>query len=101
MADYLLSFVKTGNPNGEGLPNWVAYTKENGAYQVIGARAYSDSPYPYNKQMDFAEQWVMDSERRGTIGFRNGSPTNPSSDGNRRRMSDTDLKKLEEYRLSR
>lgn len=26
MADYLTNFVKTGNPNGEGLPEWKPYT---------------------------------------------------------------------------
>lgn len=29
MADYLANFIKTGNPNGEDLPEWTPYTQEN------------------------------------------------------------------------
>lgn len=29
LCDYWTNFVKTGNPNGEGLPEWTPYTREN------------------------------------------------------------------------
>ncbi|HMJ70543.1 MAG TPA: carboxylesterase family protein [Cyclobacteriaceae bacterium] len=35
MADSLLNFMKTGNPNGGGLPNWPAYNSANGQTMVL------------------------------------------------------------------
>ncbi len=35
MSDALLRFMKTGNPNGSGLPDWPRYTKENGEVMVL------------------------------------------------------------------
>ena len=34
-----ISFVKTGNPNHEGLPEWPAYTAENGATMIFDNQA--------------------------------------------------------------
>ena len=34
MSSYWTNFARTGNPNGDGLPNWVAYTGAGG--QVMG-----------------------------------------------------------------
>ena len=36
MATVWTHFAKTGNPNGEGLPEWAAYTAENEAYMELG-----------------------------------------------------------------
>lgn len=36
MNDYWVNFVKTGNPNGEGLPVWSAYDKNTAAIMDIG-----------------------------------------------------------------
>jgi para-nitrobenzyl esterase len=35
MAKSFLSFIKTGNPNGGGLPTWKPYTKENGETMIL------------------------------------------------------------------
>ena len=35
MAKSFLNFVKTGNPNGGGLPSWKPYTKENGETMIL------------------------------------------------------------------
>ena len=36
MVQYWANFAKTGNPNGEGLPSWEAFTKENRVNMVLG-----------------------------------------------------------------
>jgi para-nitrobenzyl esterase len=35
MAGALLQFMRTGDPNGGGLPNWPRYTSENGETMVL------------------------------------------------------------------
>lgn len=35
MSDTLLNFMKTGNPDGGGLPEWTAYNPEKGAVMVL------------------------------------------------------------------
>ncbi len=35
MAKSLLGFMKTGNPNGGGLPTWKAYTTQNGETMIL------------------------------------------------------------------
>lgn len=35
MAKSLLNFMKTGNPNGGGLPKWNAYTSQNGETMIL------------------------------------------------------------------
>jgi len=35
MAKSFLNFIKTGNPNGGGLPTWKPYTKENGETMIL------------------------------------------------------------------
>ena len=36
MATIWTQFARTGNPNGEGLPEWPAYTGENEEYMELG-----------------------------------------------------------------
>ena len=35
MSSALLSFMRTGNPNCDALPEWAAYTRENGEVMVL------------------------------------------------------------------
>jgi len=35
MSSYWINFVKTGNPNGAGLPNWQPFTSDNGATMIF------------------------------------------------------------------
>ena len=35
MAGHLLQFMKTGDPNGKGLPPWPKYTPANGETMVL------------------------------------------------------------------
>ena len=35
MAGYLLQFMKTGNPNGNGLSQWPKYTTANGETLIL------------------------------------------------------------------
>ena len=35
MSDALLNFMQSGNPNGSGLPNWPAFTIENGETMIL------------------------------------------------------------------
>ncbi len=36
MSSAWLNFARTGNPNGPGVPEWPAYTKEKKATMVFG-----------------------------------------------------------------
>ena len=35
MSDALLQFMRTGDPNAEGLPEWPEYTIENGETMIL------------------------------------------------------------------
>ena len=56
MADYYANFAKTGNPNGNGHPEWKPYTKENPVYMELGVtrELKTAEETPYQKfQKDF------------------------------------------------
>ncbi len=45
MAKSFLNFIKTSNPNGGGLPNWKAYTTQNGETMILDdAPALANDP---------------------------------------------------------
>ena len=63
MASIWTQFAKTGNPNGEGLPEWPAYTRENEAYMELGVDTGAKSNLRL-EQMTLVEQaWA---DRRAT-----------------------------------
>jgi para-nitrobenzyl esterase len=35
MSDYWTNFAKTGDPNGETVPEWAAYTEDNKNIQIL------------------------------------------------------------------
>ena len=39
MTAYWVNFVKTGNPNGTGLPEWKPFTKDSGNIMELGEQA--------------------------------------------------------------
>ena len=36
MSSYWANFIKTGNPNGEGLPEWQEYSKDKSKVLELG-----------------------------------------------------------------
>jgi para-nitrobenzyl esterase len=52
MNGYWVNFVKTGNPNGEGLPEWSTYDKVSGSIMEIGDQQ-TLTPGLYKKQFEF------------------------------------------------
>jgi para-nitrobenzyl esterase len=54
MNDYWVNFVKTGNPNGEGMPEWGVYDKSSGIIMEIGDKPQSQ-PGLHKGEFDFLE----------------------------------------------
>ena len=55
MATIWTQFAKTGNPNGEGLPQWPAYSSANEAYMELGVNTGSKAELRI-RQMDIVER---------------------------------------------
>jgi para-nitrobenzyl esterase len=51
MSSYWVNFAATGNPNGEGLPEWPAFEKSSQQIIEIGD-AVKPAPLPYRKQLE-------------------------------------------------
>jgi para-nitrobenzyl esterase len=56
MATYWTNFAKYGNPNGEGLPEWPEFTKDNHVTMVL----QGDKPYPASVPDEDA-MWILNS----------------------------------------
>ena len=54
MSKYWINFVKTGNPNGEGLPEWPVFDPKNPIVNELGAEVKTRA-LPYWAQMTFME----------------------------------------------
>jgi para-nitrobenzyl esterase len=52
MTAYWLNFVKTGNPNGQGLPEWKNYDVEEGAIMELGLKP-EIKPGLYKSELNF------------------------------------------------
>jgi para-nitrobenzyl esterase len=55
LTNYWVNFAKTGNPNGNGLPEWKTYDKQTGNILLIGDKIES-KPALYKKELDFLEK---------------------------------------------
>jgi para-nitrobenzyl esterase len=54
MSQYWINFIKTGNPNGEGVPEWKSYDKFAGNIMEIGDQAIL-RPSLFKMKIDFLE----------------------------------------------
>ena len=61
MASIWTQFAKTGDPNGEGLPAWPAYTAENEAYLELGPESVSKTHLRMEQMALIERAWT---ERR-------------------------------------
>ncbi|MFI5161311.1 MAG: carboxylesterase/lipase family protein [Sphingobacteriales bacterium] len=52
MSDYWVNFVKTGNPNGKGLPEWPKYTASGNLVKVFDAQSKAEA-LPDKGALDF------------------------------------------------
>ena len=55
MNEYWVNFVKAGDPNGKGLPEWAPYTRSSGDIMDIGDLSRL-SPRLYQKEFEFLER---------------------------------------------
>jgi para-nitrobenzyl esterase len=55
MNNYWVNFVKTGDPNGSGLPEWTTYKKDSGNIMEIGDQPKL-SPGLYKREFGFLEK---------------------------------------------
>ncbi|WP_288373742.1 carboxylesterase family protein [uncultured Algoriphagus sp.] len=56
MSTYWVNFIKTGNPNGEGLPEWPKFDPENPKVIELGQDVKSVT-VPYFRQLNFLESF--------------------------------------------
>lgn len=61
MSDYWVNFVKTGNPNGEGLPEWISYDKSSGNIMEIGDKSQLSAGL-YKNEFEFLEGTVVNKK---------------------------------------
>jgi para-nitrobenzyl esterase len=65
MATIWTQFAKTGNPNGEGLPNWPAYSSDTESYMELGVNTGSKAELRI-RQMDLiGEAWAKRRSQEG------------------------------------
>ncbi len=58
MAKYWTNFAKTGNPNGEGLPEWPVFKPGEDAVQHF-SKTVETGPLPNNEQIMFMEEFFQ------------------------------------------
>ena len=61
MNNYWVNFVKKGNPNGEGVPDWPAYDKSAGNIMEIGDQSVV-SPGLFKDDFRFLERAMIDKK---------------------------------------
>ena len=66
MATIWTQFARTGNPNGEGLPEWPAYTRENEAYMEFGEAVAAKSGLRLERMDVIERAWTLRRENAQT-----------------------------------
>jgi len=56
MSSYWVNFAKTGDPNGEGLPEWPAFNANNPQVIEFGDEVKS-TPLPFKEQLEFFDKY--------------------------------------------
>ncbi|SHO65238.1 carboxylesterase/lipase family protein [Algoriphagus zhangzhouensis] len=58
MSTYWVNFVKTGDPNGEGMPEWPVFNPEDPLVMELGTEVKS-IPLPHSAQIRFLESTIQ------------------------------------------
>lgn len=58
IADYWVSFARSGNPNADGLPSWPAYDPTTDTVQILDTRVHS-AVHPRKAQLDDLERLYL------------------------------------------
>jgi len=61
MQDYLLSFIRTGNPNLEGRPEWPQFNRNDKAALVIGNTTQAISNFRSRQLTPWYQRWERES----------------------------------------
>ena len=56
MKQYWINFIKTGNPNGDGLPHWSKYQKDTETVMIMH-NGFHLSKVPNQEQLNFFEEF--------------------------------------------
>jgi para-nitrobenzyl esterase len=56
MGTYWINFTKYGNPNGEGVPAWPAFTKSNPAVMYFSQTPHT-GPVPGEKSLEVLDKY--------------------------------------------
>jgi para-nitrobenzyl esterase len=73
MASIWTQFAKTGNPNGEGLPQWPAYSSDTEAYMELGVNTGSRAELRI-RQMDVIEIAWATRRSNAAVDSEDGQP---------------------------
>lgn len=55
MSSYWVNFAKTGNPNGEGLPEWPSYDNSDPKIMILGDKVEA-KPLPNRQHLEFLDR---------------------------------------------
>jgi para-nitrobenzyl esterase len=76
MRAYWVNFAKTGNPNGEGLPDWPIYCAEKDQYLELGDTVEAKVGL-YREACDLIAKIQRERAEKGEVGAEPGLPANP------------------------